>query len=90
MFSVVYSIYDRLDYASAVLALQKSNDSLIHRMQAGGCIWEKKVECDRFKNSNIQMGGTVQLSVIVLVLSFLLQPAIFDILAYKTKQQSFR
>ena len=29
-------------------------------------------------------------SVIVLVLSFLLQPATFDILAYKTKQQSFR
>ena len=29
-------------------------------------------------------------SVIVLVLSFLLQPATFDILAYKTKQQSVR
>ena len=29
-------------------------------------------------------------AVIVLVLSFLLQPANFDILAYKTKQQSFR
>ena len=29
-------------------------------------------------------------SVIVLVFSFLLQPATFDILAYKTKQQSFR
>ena len=28
--------------------------------------------------------------VIVLVLSFLLQPATFDILAYKTKEQSFR
>ena len=30
------------------------------------------------------------LSVIVLVLSFLLQRASFDILGYKTKQQSFR
>ena len=29
-------------------------------------------------------------SVVVLLLSFLLQPASFDILAYKTKQQSFR
>ena len=29
-------------------------------------------------------------SVIVLVLSFLLQPATFEILSYKTKQQSFR
>ena len=43
LFSIVYSIYDRLDYASAVLALQRSNDSLIHRLQAGGCIWGKKV-----------------------------------------------
>ena len=45
---IVYSICDRLDYVTAVLALQQSNDSLIHRLQTGGCICRKKVECDQY------------------------------------------
>ena len=53
-------MYDRLDYASAVLALQRSNDSLIHRLQTGGCIWRKKVECDRFKILSIRMGSVIR------------------------------
>ena len=59
LFSIVNSSYHFLEDPSAAIALQRLNDTLIHRMQTPGCIWWMRVECDRFKILDIWMSGAV-------------------------------